>query len=98
LPPVRTHRTRSVPYVLSIVAIVAAIATFLPTTPANAALIASPVARTDKGLIRGTRVGDVREFLGVPYAAPPVGSLRWRPPQPAASWRGVRDATHFGAH
>jgi para-nitrobenzyl esterase len=77
---------------------VAAIATFLPTTPANAALIASPVARTDKGLIRGTRVGDVREFLGVPYAAPPVANLRWRPPQPAARWRGVRDATHFGAH
>jgi len=38
------------------------------------------------------------EFLGIPYAAPPVGPLRWRPPQPAAHWRGVRSATRFGPH
>lgn len=35
-------------------------------------------------------------FEGIPYAQPPVGSLRWRPPQAAHSWSGVRDATHFG--
>lgn len=38
----------------------------------------------------------VREFLGIPYAAPPVGPLRWRPPQEAAPWQGVRPATQFG--
>ena len=42
--------------------------------------------------------GAVDEFLGIPYAAPPVGALRWQPPQPAASWSGVRDATKFAPH
>jgi para-nitrobenzyl esterase len=36
-------------------------------------------------------------FEGIPYAAPPTGPLRWRAPQPPATWKGVRDATHFGA-
>lgn len=54
------------------------------------------VVQTDNGAVRGMFSGDAREFLGIPYAAPPVGALRWRPPQPAAPWQGVRDATHFG--
>ena len=57
-----------------------------------------PVVGTADGLLRGTTSGTTREFLGVPYAAPPVGNLRWRPPQPAASWRGVRAATSFAPH
>src|SRR5208282_2415190 len=40
--------------------------------------------------------GNILAFRGVPYAATPTGNLRWRPPQPAASWSGVRDATSFG--
>lgn len=47
------------------------------------------------GLLQG-REGPVRSFLGIPYAAPPIGELRWRPPVPAPSWAGVRDATAFG--
>ncbi len=47
------------------------------------------------GAIAGT-AGAVRAYRGVPYAAPPVGALRWRPPQPVVPWDGVRDATHFG--
>jgi para-nitrobenzyl esterase len=42
--------------------------------------------------------GQVREFLGIPYATPPVGPLRWKPPQPAPKWHGVRSATAFGSH
>jgi para-nitrobenzyl esterase len=53
---------------------------------------------SDRGEIQGTlsRDGQVRAFLGIPYAAPPVGPLRWKPPQPAAAWSGVRSATSFG--
>src|SRR5580698_589132 len=57
---------------------------------------ASPIVRTDDGLVRGAGVAGVNSFLGLPYAAPPTGNLRWRPPQPAAAWTGVRDATQFG--
>src|SRR5580700_457738 len=53
---------------------------------------------TAAGALRGKAAGAVDEFLGIPYAAPPVGSLRWRPPQPAAPWAGVRDATKFAPH
>jgi para-nitrobenzyl esterase len=55
-----------------------------------------PVVATDDGALQGTTTGTADEFLGIPYAAPPVGDLRWRPPAPAASWRGVREATQFG--
>ncbi len=57
-----------------------------------------PMVGTANGAVRGLANGAVDEFLGIPYAAPPVGALRWRPPQPAASWPGVRDATKFAPH
>lgn len=50
----------------------------------------------DEGHLRGRRSGDGAVFLGVPYAAPPVGENRWRPPRPAPRWDGVRDALAFG--
>jgi para-nitrobenzyl esterase len=59
---------------------------------------AGPVVVTGNGAVRGLANGAVDEFLGIPYAAPPVGALRWRPPQPPASWPGVRDATRFAPH
>ncbi len=55
----------------------------------------APIVTTDDGAVRGTTAGTVAEFLGIPYAAPPTGNLRWRPPAPPADWRGVRDATQF---
>jgi para-nitrobenzyl esterase len=50
---------------------------------------------TDGGAVRGATAPGGYEFLGLPYAAPPIGSLRWRPPHRPAAWRGVRDATQF---
>jgi para-nitrobenzyl esterase len=54
--------------------------------------------RIDAGEVRGTVGLDpaIRVFKGIPFAAPPVGELRWRAPQPVKSWTGVREATHFG--
>ena len=55
------------------------------------------VVETAAGQVRGVVTEDRRTFAGIPYAAPPVGELRWQPPQPAASWQGVRDATSPGS-
>ncbi|BDX34154.1 carboxylic ester hydrolase [Mycobacterium antarcticum] len=60
-----------------------------PTDPA--------IAETATGAVRGTVTPEHRLFAGIPYAAPPVGPLRWQPPAPAAPWQGARDATHTGA-
>lgn len=58
---------------------------------------AQPLVRIASGVLAGKATGGVEAFLGVPYAAPPVGALRWRAPQPATGWTGARDATRFGA-
>jgi para-nitrobenzyl esterase len=56
--------------------------------------------KTEQGKVHGKTINDgkVKAFLGLPYAAPPVGDLRWKAPQQAAKWKGDRDATSFGAH
>lgn len=51
---------------------------------------------TAEGELRGTMDDDLFVFKGIPYAAPPVGALRWRPPQPLQPWQGVHDATAWG--
>lgn len=56
----------------------------------------APIAATDAGRVQGSIANGVKSWKGIPFAAPPVGARRWRPPQPAAAWRGVRDATHYG--
>lgn len=55
-----------------------------------------PIATTASGKIQGERAGDVNIWRGVPYAAPPVGAGRFRPPSPPEAWEGIRDATRFG--
>lgn len=66
----------------------------------SARLIAAnaPQVQIDSGTIEGKTSDDgkIRIYEGIPYAAPPVGNLRWKEPQPAPSWSGVRAATDFG--
>ncbi|MEU3777834.1 carboxylesterase family protein [Streptomyces sp. NPDC032472] len=58
---------------------------------------AEPVVDTDLGQVRGRAHGTYLTFDGIPFAAPPTGPLRWRLPQPAARWEGVRDAGSPGS-
>ncbi len=55
------------------------------------------LVQTASGAVRGALSNDHLLFAGIPYAAPPVGPLRWKPPQPPPSWQGVRDATKYGS-
>ena len=59
------------------------------------------VARTEAGYVSGTTLGMpdkvVHVFRGIPYARPPVRDLRWKPPQPAAPWSGIRECTAFSS-
>lgn len=56
----------------------------------------APEVATESGVLRGRRFGGVDLWRAIPYAAPPVGPLRFRAPQPVAPWTGVLDATRFG--
>jgi para-nitrobenzyl esterase len=73
---------------------VTALAVALPSQASNPLVI-----KTDQGKVHGKMSADnqTRDFLGIPFAAPPVGPLRWKAPQPAAKWQGVRQATSFGS-
>ena len=75
---------------------VACSAQVTPARPLRAHSVLT-VAITD-GRLRGLQVGGTGEYLGIPYAAPPVGPLRWQPPQPPARWTGIRAATRFAPH
>ena len=70
-------------------AILALLACALP------ALAQAATVRVDTGLLRGTEGHGIAAYEGVPFAAPPLGPLRWREPQPAAPWKGIREATAF---
>jgi para-nitrobenzyl esterase len=68
----------------------------LCVAPAQSHPASDTLVDTANGAVQGFIKGAVVEFRGIPYAAPPVGNLRWRPPKPPVPWTGVRDATQFG--
>jgi para-nitrobenzyl esterase len=82
-----------------VVLVVAVACAALAATQAPGPLQDEPIVRIHTGRIRGELIRadgkDVVAFLGVPFAAPPLGPLRWRPPQPVSPWTGVREARRF---
>ena len=88
---VRSGRRRG--WVTALFAAVLAVASCGPgaTVAADRTLV-----QTASGAVRGALGDDHLLFAGIPYAAPPVGALRWRPPQPVQPWQGVRDASKYG--
>jgi para-nitrobenzyl esterase len=72
------------------------IACALFTTIVTAQLNAADKATIDSGKLQGTTQDGVVSFKGIPFAAPPIGDLRWKAPQPAAHWTGVRQASQYG--
>lgn len=82
---------RMIRYILSIIAV-----TFIFIVPRLSLGAGKPV-KTQNGLVAGVQLDHGLEvFKGIPFAAPPVGKLRWLPPQPPSSWQGVRKADAFG--
>ena len=73
------------------------IAILLTTIRAGSAFAQDRV-KTANGIVEGSseQGSGIRAFKGVPFAAPPVGDLRWQPPQPVKNWKGVRNAAQFG--
>ncbi len=71
----------------------------LVTAGLDSAVTPQDLVKTENGILEGTANGDrtVRIFKGIPFAAPPVGELRWKAPQPAPNWTGVRPANKFGS-
>ena len=58
---------------------------------------APPQVKTVNGVVEGvTNAHGIHIFMGIPFAQPPVGDLRWKEPQPVKNWDGVRKADHFG--
>lgn len=66
------------------------------TPPPTGCTNTNTVKCTQSGAVRGVAAGNLYAFRGIPFAAPPVGNLRWKAPQPPASWNHVRDASTFG--
>ena len=68
-----------------------------PLPAASAVATGEPVVQIDTGTLRGAHIGSTIAFRGIPYARPPVGELRWKPPLPAVPWQGVKEATQPGS-
>lgn len=81
---------RVAPLLFTCLALLTGLLAFAPVT------FAPERIKVTGGLISGTQQGDIRVFKGIPFAAPPVGNLRWKAPQPVVPWSGVRQCVAFG--
>lgn len=63
---------------------------------AQGAIAGPPRVHTDSGIVQGVAGKTVKSWKGIPFAQPPIGPNRWRPPRPLAKWQGVRDASNYG--
>jgi para-nitrobenzyl esterase len=68
-----------------------------PAHPVPAPKPRSLIVTTDKGVVEGRTTGTVDQWLGIPYAQPPTGALRWAPPKAVTPWTGVRSALSYGS-
>ena len=87
---------RVVPIVLALLAFAALSLAAAERAPAGPE---KTTVAIQEGRLSGDLVGDSHDvvaYRGIPYAKPPVGDLRWRPPQPVDPWQGVRAATEYG--
>jgi para-nitrobenzyl esterase len=84
---------RNLKYIMAMGTFVFIATAFTATTIAQTT---NKTVKIDTGATEGTVSGDVLSFKGIPYAAPPLGNLRWRSPQPVKPWTGVRQATQYG--
>lgn len=82
--------------VLSVVASSAVLLGVSAGASASPPLVPAEVVQTEYGPVRGFVSNEVREYLGIPYAAPPLGDLRWSPPQPPTPWHRPLEAVAFG--
>src|SRR5579863_5556622 len=84
-------------FLLAAVVLTLFLACIRPEAGAQSSGKISGAVQIDSGMVSGvTDSGGVTAYLGIPFAAPPAGELRWRPPQPPAKWDGVRKADQFG--
>lgn len=87
------------PLIFSSLPLIVLISSFLPGGPAKETRNFFEKIKVDGGYISGTvnSTGDIQIFKGIPFAAPPVGPLRWKAPQPVLPWEGVKVCTKYGA-
>ena len=96
---IREGEVRPILGILGVYRLVAGflIAAFATATDASGASVADEptLVQIDGGEVRGTAANGVMAFKGIPFAQPPVGALRWRPPQPVAPWKGILKASQL---
>ena len=83
--------------VVAVLLLAACVRPVVATLSATCAASGSDIVCTEQGAVRGVVEGEMLAFKGIPYARPPIGAQRWRPPDVAEPWHGVRDGRRYGS-